>query len=156
MLAGSNCRERSRLLLDVVLFLLAVAVALHELVHATCGVDVLLLAGEAGVRGVGVLEPSQRIGLTVDVDGLLGVNSAASDENLLVRHVLESNLAIVAGMDIFLHFSRYIFKMLNLQCCGGGKRLIFCNGVQRYNVFLEQENFFFFFLKIRPFSTLMR
>jgi len=52
VLSGSNCRERSRLLLDVVLFLLAVAVALHELVHATCGVDEFLLAGEdAGCHG---------------------------------------------------------------------------------------------------------
>lgn len=32
-----------------ILFLLAVAVAAHELVHATCGVDKLLLTGEEGV-----------------------------------------------------------------------------------------------------------
>ena len=37
--------------------------------------------------------------------------------------------------------------MLNLQCCGGGKRLIFCNGVQRYNDFLKLEKFSRFFLK---------
>ncbi len=32
------------------LLLVAVAVAAHELVNATCGVDELLLAGEEGVR----------------------------------------------------------------------------------------------------------
>lgn len=37
--------------------------------------------------------------------------------------------------------------MLNLQSCGGGKRLIFCNGVQRYNVFLNWKNFFCLFSK---------
>ena len=35
--------------------------------------------------------------------------------------------------------------MLNLQFCGGGKRLIFCNGAQNYNVFLNWKNFFLFF-----------
>ena len=43
----SASRERSqRHCCHVFLFLLAVAVALHELVHATCGVDELLLTGE--------------------------------------------------------------------------------------------------------------
>lgn len=42
--------------------------------------------------------------------------------------------------------------MLNLQSCGGGKRLIFCNGVQRYNDFLELEKFFCFFLIFSYFS----
>jgi hypothetical protein len=45
--------------------------------------------------------------------------------------------------------------MLNLQCCGGGKRLIFCNGVQRYNDFLELEKFSRFFLKINGLSKTM-
>ena len=49
--------------------------------------------------------------------------------------------------------------MLNLQCCGGGKRLSFCNGVQRYDDFLNWKNFFRRFLvgnvKIRRFLFLM-
>ncbi len=35
--------------LQSVLFLVAVAVTAHELVHAACGVDEFLLAGEEGV-----------------------------------------------------------------------------------------------------------
>ena len=31
--------------------------------------------------------------------------------------------------------------MLNLQTFGGGKRLIFCNGLQKYKHFLNWKNF---------------
>ncbi len=42
-----------RFLLSVQLFFATVAVAAHELVNATSGVDEFLLAGEEGVRGAG-------------------------------------------------------------------------------------------------------
>ena len=50
------------------LFLATVAVAAHELVDATCGVDELLLAGEEGVRRAGDFKLYQRIGNAVDLD----------------------------------------------------------------------------------------
>lgn len=87
------------------LFLLAVAVALAELVDAACGVDELLLAGEEGVRRAGDLELHQGIGLAINLDGLFAVDRAAGDEHLFVRHVLERNFAIVAGMQIFFHYA---------------------------------------------------
>ena len=45
--------------------------------------------------------------------------------------------------------------MLNLQSCGGGKRLIFCNGVQRYDDFLNWKNFSTLFWIISGFSRTM-
>ena len=47
ILRAGRCRHRCSLSRD--LFLLAVAVAVHELVDAACGVDEFLLAGEEGV-----------------------------------------------------------------------------------------------------------
>ena len=103
-------RERMRLdasfALDAqMLFLLAVAIALQELVDAASGVDQLLLASEERVRRAGDLKLHQGIGLAVDLDGLLAVHRAACDEHLFVRHVLERNFAIVAGMQIFFHYA---------------------------------------------------
>ena len=50
----------------------AVAVTAHELVHAACGVDEFLLAGEEGVRRTGDFQFHQRIGHAIDFDGFTG------------------------------------------------------------------------------------
>ncbi len=51
------------------LLLVAVAVAAHELVHAACGVDELLLAGEEGVRSAGDFKFHQGVFNAVYSDG---------------------------------------------------------------------------------------
>ena len=122
------------------LFLLAVAVALEELVDASCGVDEFLLAGKEGVRRAGDLELHQGIGYAINLDSLFAVDGRASDEHLFVRHVFERHFAIVGGMQIFLHFDISIFTINILM--GVGKHPVFCNGVQRYKMFLDYKNIF--------------
>ena len=84
-------------------FLVAVAVAAHELIDATCGVDEFLFACEERVRGAGDFKLHQRIGHTVDIDGFAGCDSRTGDECFIVRHVFEDNFAIVGGMDVLFH-----------------------------------------------------
>lgn len=54
------------------LFLVAVAVAVHEFVDAAGGVYQFRLTGIEGVRGVGDFKFYQRVGLTVNLDCLFG------------------------------------------------------------------------------------
>ena len=62
----SNAKKR--------LFLLAVAVTAQELINTTSGVDQFLLAGEEWVRRTSNLKLHQWIGLTVNLNSLLGVD----------------------------------------------------------------------------------
>ena len=101
---GLNSLRASRWYCRAGLFLAAVAIAAHELVDAACGVDEFLLAGEEGMRRTGDLKFHQRILLAVDFDGLARCDSAARDECLIVRHILETYLAVLFGMNFLFHF----------------------------------------------------
>ena len=96
---------------DEELLLGAVAVTAAELVHAAGGVDQLLLAREEGVRGTGDLKLYKRILLAVNFYCFARSNSGTCDERLVVRHVLETYLAVLLGMKIFFHFSLYVLNV---------------------------------------------
>lgn len=51
-------------------FLLAITIAVEELINTTCGVNEFLLTGEEGVRSIGNFKLNQWVGLTVDFNSL--------------------------------------------------------------------------------------
>ncbi len=86
------------------LFFLAVAVTAHELVHTTCGVNELLLAGEERVRAAGDFKLHEGVSHAINFDCLLSGDGGTGDEDFIVRHVFEHYFAIVGRMDVFFHF----------------------------------------------------
>ena len=92
------------------LLLRAVAVTAAELVHATGGIDQLLLAGEEGVGRRGDFKLHQGIFLAIYFDGLTRCYGRAGDKDFVVRHIFENHLAVVGRMDVFFHLN---FLQLN-------------------------------------------
>ena len=84
--------------------LAALCIAAHELVYATCCVDELRLTCVEGVRSVGDFQLNERIGLTFELDGLVGLAGRAAEEHVTVAHVLEHNGTVILWMKSFFHF----------------------------------------------------
>lgn len=111
--AGSEMQQM-RLACGSCLLFVAVAVARHELINTTGGVNEFLLAGEEGVRAGGDFELHEGVFNAVDNDGFFGGNSAASDEYFFVGHVLESHFAVVGRMEVFFHIL-LLFSQLGVK-----------------------------------------
>ena len=98
------------------LSLSALAVAAHELVHATSRIHQLALARVEGVRGVTDFQLDYWISLAFELDCLRSLCSATAEEHVAIAHVLEHNGTIVFGMQSFLHFSIFFVSPSSLPC----------------------------------------
>lgn len=88
---------------DIQELLAGLGVAAHELVHTSCGVHQLVLAGVEGVRTAGDFQLHYGILLTLEDYGVSGLASGAAQEHVAVAHVLEHNRAIILWMKSFFH-----------------------------------------------------
>ena len=75
-----------------------VAVAAHELIDTSCRINELSLARVEGVRRVGDLYLDERIGLAIDLDGLLSVGCTLRDEDFVVGHIFECHWTVILRM----------------------------------------------------------
>ena len=85
--------------------LLDLAVATHEAVDATSGVDKFVLAGVERMRGVGNLDLYHGISLTFKFHCLISLACGLCKEHIAVGHILEYDGAIVFWMNTFFHFN---------------------------------------------------
>src|SRR5690606_18103099 len=79
-----------------------VLVARVELLDAAGAVEDALLARVERVRGGGDLDVHDRVGLAVQLDGLLARQGRAREEGLAARQVTEDD-RLVVGVDVGLH-----------------------------------------------------
>ena len=91
--------------LVVVLVTLAVTVARHELVNATCGIHEFRLTSVEWVTGVGDLQLDQWISSAIDLDGVLRVSCRATEELCSIGHIFENYNAVALWMNSFFHNS---------------------------------------------------
>ena len=81
------------------------SVALVELVHTTCGVDELLLAGVEGMAVAGDFNFDQRVFVAVfPLDGVLRVDGRLGQEGEIGGYIFEDDRPVIR-MDIFFHCS---------------------------------------------------
>ena len=86
-----------------VLLAVAIAVARHELVHATGGVHQLRFAGIERVTRVRDLKLDQRVLNAVDFNRVLRSCCRAAEELSTVRHIFENYYTVVIRMNSFFH-----------------------------------------------------
>jgi len=82
----------------LVSLLATIAVTAHELINTSCCIDELSLARVEGVRRVGDLYLDERIGLAIDLDGLLSVGGTLRDEDFVVGHIFECHWTVILRM----------------------------------------------------------
>ena len=82
----------------LVSLLATIAVTAHELINTSCCIDELSLARVEGVRRVGDLYLDERIGLAIDLDGLLSVGCTLRDEDFVVGHIFECHWTVILRM----------------------------------------------------------
>ena len=95
--------HKSAICRGVCLMTLAVAVARHELVHATCCIHKFRLTSIEWVTGVGDLQLDQWISSAIDFDGVLRVGCRATEELCSIGHIFEDYHAVVLWMNSFFH-----------------------------------------------------
>ena len=83
---------------------LDLAVAVHEAIHATGGIDQLALASVERVRGVGDFDFYQWVSLTFKFHCLIRLACGLCKEHIAVGHIFEYDGAIVFWMNTFFHF----------------------------------------------------
>ena len=98
---ASGCPEA------LALFLLVACVSIHELVHATGGVDLLGLSCVEGVGRTGYFQLDKRIGLAFKFDCLLRAAGGAGEKHVTVGHVFEYYRTVAFGMNTFFHFCMF-------------------------------------------------
>lgn len=105
------------------LSLSALAVAAHELVHATGSVDEFGLSGVEGVRSVRNFKLHHGISFTFEFNGFSGFAGGARKEHIAVTHVFEHNGTIIFRMNTLFHCCYSLLVCTNL--CGNN----LCNGL---------------------------
>ena len=89
----------------VVLVALAVTVARHELVNATCGIHEFRLTSVEWVTGVRDLQLDQWISSTIDLDAVLRISCRAAEELCTIGHIFENYNTVALWMNSFFHNS---------------------------------------------------
>ena len=115
------------------LFLRSLAVAAHELIDTSSGVDELALTSIERVRGAGDFNFYHGVSFAFEFYGIIRFCSRLRKEHIAVGHVLEHDGAIVFGMNTFFHFELKI----NIKI-----RSFSHFGLQRYDYFSEYTNFY--------------
>ena len=82
---------------------LAVSVARHKLVHATCGIHEFRFTSIEWVTGVRNLQLDEWIGSAIDLDAVLRVSCRATEELCTIGHIFENYNAVVLWMNSFFH-----------------------------------------------------